>query len=259
MKKNQLVAGVVLAIFSGAAYAGQEVGIRNVFAPSVGYDDNDQIEVVVDGVLPNGCYQLEKTVVAKSGARELFFKQFATRKPIAACAVSDEQLPAYLKLPQNYTLPITLGHLKAGTYRLAFAHDSGQRVEAKMAVEPAQNKNIDNTLYAPVTGVFVPEIVYEDESVEVGLTGVFGSFCLDFLSAPKIKYLGQTIVILPEMKTDETSDCRTAPRPLTRVVSLGKLTPGRYLIHVRSTTGKAVLRAFSVLNAKDNPDKNEGI
>jgi len=33
-----------------------EVPVGHVFVPAVGYDDNDNIEIMFDGILPNGCY-----------------------------------------------------------------------------------------------------------------------------------------------------------------------------------------------------------
>ena len=46
-----------------------EAPVLKVFAPSLGYDDNDLVQVVVDGVMPNACYQQGRSEVKVDPSR----------------------------------------------------------------------------------------------------------------------------------------------------------------------------------------------
>ena len=56
-----IFASLTLAL-TGNAYASRvEVLLGEVFVPDVGYEDKNNIEITVDGYLPNSCYQIADT------------------------------------------------------------------------------------------------------------------------------------------------------------------------------------------------------
>jgi hypothetical protein len=67
-----------------------EVPVSNVFAPARGFDDNDFVQIVIDGKLPNSCYLQDETKVNLDRAsKTIVVKQLALRRQDGDCATSD--------------------------------------------------------------------------------------------------------------------------------------------------------------------------
>ena len=55
-----------------------EVPIQYVFVPKVGYDDNDNVQIVLDGFLPNSCYTMAGNMAEPTRDPRVFrIRQFA--------------------------------------------------------------------------------------------------------------------------------------------------------------------------------------
>jgi hypothetical protein len=57
---------------------------------------------------------------------------------------------------------------------------------------------------------------------------------------------GDVVVVQPLVRVDLTSKCLMYLRPFSQEVMFPNLTEGRYLIHIRSTNGRALNRVLSV-------------
>ncbi len=243
--KNVFI-GITVLFCSQIAFATQMVEghIERVFLPPSGYDSNDNVQVMIDGVLPNQCQQIAKTEITFDSAnREFRIRQWAQIRPIADC--QRRELPPYLGIPGRYTKEVSLGVLPAGEYKVSF-QQNGIVMRRGFLVAAAQTSSTDDAIYAPVSDFFVPEMVKETESVQIVLTGVIGSRCLGWKNI-EVDRFHDIMVIKPKMKFVSTNFCSDTPWALEKVVSLGRLKPGRYMIHVRSMNGQALSRIFSVI------------
>lgn len=200
----------------------------DVFAP-VGFDDNDEAEVVVDGYLPDTCYRLAKTEVETvPSENRIIVRQWARRFP-GVC----------LQVILPYTVEARIGQLPAGD----FAIEAGGVTVERLAIKPASNPGPDDHLYAPVDTARIETL---PSGTWVTLEGRFTNTCMTWDEIQVINS-GKTIEVLPIVAMRDGSDCTATETPFSRRVQLPQtLTEGRHVVHVRSLNGKAVNVAFSV-------------
>src|SRR5262245_61713843 len=114
-----------MALASNAAMADPtgvvvEAPIKAVLAPPAGYDDNDNIQVVIHGYLPNNCYTLARTEVERKGENEFQVRAFAYKQTKGVCA-EGASLPMHMNQIVPFTTDSVVGQLKAGRYHLNYA------------------------------------------------------------------------------------------------------------------------------------------
>lgn len=243
MKKIILV---VLAALSFRAMADHtvEAKIDRVFIPPTGYDTNDTVQVMLDGSLSNQCQQVTDTDVRFDAENKVFYiRQIAKVRSLREC--HQTPLPRHLGLPGYFSKEISLGILNAGKYKIEFRGDGGWSSRS-FSVSEAQTETTDDEIYAPVSNFFVPEMMEENNNVQIILTGVIGSRCLGWKDV-EVENLGDIFVIKPKMQIVSTKFCSITPWPLEKIVSLGKIKAGRYMVHIRSVNGQSLSRMFSVV------------
>ena len=207
---------------------------RSLFVP-VGFDDNDDVVVVLDGYIGDPCDKLRapKVIIDKANGS-------ITITPMKERV--GENCPEIL-VP--YQQVVNLGTLPMGTYAVQTFDDKLGEI---LSVKKAPFATPDDHLYAPVDSAHV--------SVQVSGTmtaTVRGRLTDSCLSIEKVEVLpsGRTMVVLPIMKKSATDPqgaaCQPIERPFESRVELPVLTAGRYLLHVRSLNGQSVNEVFSVL------------
>ena len=228
----------------------QEVALEEVFVSPVGYDSNDNIEIVLDGKLPSACYDLFQTKIIPVPEKNKFLiKQFIRQKHLTECETEHSEHQGEI-FPVQFTTVVSLGELAAGEYRIDYkkAASSGTKGVKTFQVSTATAEGIDDHLYAPVSSAFIPELIYSTPNAQVILTGILGNSCMEMLpSDVQVEKYGNIFVILPKLKLSMQQECVANPRPLQQFVSLGAVEPGRYLVHVRSMTGRSVNKTFTVI------------
>lgn len=205
--------------------------ISAVYAPS-GFDDNDNVQVVIEGVFPNSCYWAGPVKVAIQGKRieikhEAYFVD-------GHC----------YDMMSFYTKVVDIGVLKADHYAIYLPQ--GGVPSAHLPVKKATQNNktgiVDDYLYAPVKKA---EIISRNPHL-LRLEGIFpnGAMQLDrvIISAP----VNHVIDILPIAKVDEAKVKDQSPPvsfvhqvDLSSIKELGKES-GRFLIHIRALNGLSV-------------------
>lgn len=238
-----LITGTALADHSGHKV---EVSINQVYIAPTGYDDNDNIQLIIDGEFPSQCYQIANTSYSVDEDKKLILvRQIARLKDTTDCRRNP--LPDHLKYPTRFSVEINLGVLVSGEYVVSFKSRVNQKGEVKFKIEKAKTESTDEFIYAPVSDVFIPEMIYETQNAEVILTGVLDSLCL-YWKEIDIDRFANIIVVMPKMQmASAPNQCRQSPEPLEKIVSLGEVKEGRYLLHVRSMSGKGINRMFSVI------------
>jgi hypothetical protein len=215
-----------------------EILIGDIFIPQTGYDDNDPVQFTLAGYFQNSCYQLADTVVDKD-ANVFTVHQFASHPP-STCA--NPRIAAFSK-------DITLGVLPAGQYRSIFDLDPSPGLpirEADFSVSAARTQNVDDYSYAPVGEIAIPDVVNGIGNIPVTLSGIFNSSCQE-LKEVRVLPEDYTLVVLPILGTKHGVACVPQLSRFTHTLTLGHLSEGRYLLHVRTPNGGAINRVFSVI------------
>lgn len=232
------------SVFAADFLTEVEVPIENTFVPHRGYDDNDNIQIVVHGLLPNSCYQIGKTTVEQKNGRYTI-KQFATKDEGSFCS-QEGNLPPHLQQMVPFTNEIELGALKEGTYNIDFKTMNSEINSRSFQVSQASVQTVDSLRYAAVSNAVIPEVIYDTNNVTVNLMGVFTNTCTTF---DQIQILKQddVYVVLPTVKVRNDVQCIQMMIPFEKKISLGEITKGEFLVHVRSQSGRSVNRIFEVI------------
>lgn len=204
-----------------------------VFVPN-GFDSNDEVEVVVDGYLPDTCYRLAKTEFeVVPNEQRIIVRQWARRFP-GVC----------LQVILPYTTDAHIGQLPAGD----FAIEVGGVTVERLQVRTASNPGPDDHFYAPVDSARVEQVA--GGRYWATLEGRFTNTCMQWQDVQVINS-GKTIEVLPIVELREGQDCVAAEIPFSKRVELPEtITEGRHVVHVRSLNGKAINAAFTVYPAR---------
>ncbi len=220
-----------LAVTATPAWADEIVDVvaERVFVPT-GFDDNDDVEIVVDGVFPDTCYHLAPgtfVVDAAGGSVTLFPK---ARRSDAMC----------LMLPVPYTYVFNIGKMPMGAFKVK----TGTLVK-DLPVAEATSAGPDDELYAAVDNATISR--HPDGSLRVVLEGTYTNTCMTWDRTEIVHLNPEVVEILPIVKIASRPDCRDEKFPFKGVsVVLPSVPPGRFLAHVRAMNGGSVNRVFTV-------------
>lgn len=233
MRQGLLVLVSVL-LFSGFANAFVSlpelvsVGLGQTFIP-MGYDDNDQVQFVVDGVLSNSCYKLAPHEVSvDKNSRSIEVRSHAY-KYSGIC----------LQMLFDYHYTVDVGLLEAGDYKVVDA--ASQQVVGNLPVQVSQNEGPDDQLYAPVR-----DAVVDTKAGTVTLTGAFKQGCFKFKKIEVVKNASNVVLVKPIIDKDATADCDLGNYPFTEVRPLPQNISGRNLLHVRVLNGRSINKLFEM-------------
>jgi hypothetical protein len=221
-----------LVFWAGSAIAatGQLVPISSerTFAPQ-GFDDNDQIQVVIEGKLDNDCYRL--------GTPNVRIDDVSHQVLIQPRAAYFQWLCLEVQVPWTQVVPI--GPLAAGAWTI---HVGSSGESATMAVKSASALSPDDHVYAPVEALFVD---VHDGLATATIRGHFTTRCADFEDIRVIDS-GKTIEVLPIMTAGSARSCERSDTPFERQITLPQKSAGRYLVHVRSLNGAALNQVYEI-------------
>lgn len=222
------LAGLYLSS-GGALYGATPIPATQLWIPA-GFDDNDDVVIVAEGVLPDTCHQLsDPSVEVGSGNSNIAVTLQAT---VAAgqCA----------PVPVPFQQEIYLGQLTSGIWSVTV---NGLAAEQLLNVARATGSGIDDYIYAPVERVKVKVDEATGQSV-IQLRGKLSVSCLTWKEA-RLIVQPTVFVILPILEQTST-DCRPATRLIAHDIPVpSDLANGRYLIHVRSLNGRAINHVFN--------------
>ena len=236
---SALVASPLVCLGIAKAMEQEEVPVEKVFVPALGYDDNDNVVIRVEGTLPDPCYVLGNTEVKVLPDKTFEVHQYAWRRDSGICAGRDdlEESP--------FSEDVSLGQLTAGDYRIAQHPADAQTTFRPLNVAKSVVGTMDDFNYANATQVSVPDVVLASQDVIATVTGTLASSC-NLITDVKVERQGDVFVVRPiEAKK---GDCGYILKYFKKEVSLGKLPVGEYMIHVRAKNGRAVERTFQVLS-----------
>lgn len=212
------------------AFAADPVTIAadRLFVPD-GYDQNDEIIVVLDGSLPDTCYQIKKPE----------FKIDEAHFTIVITPQAWINTGNCVATPVPYSLEVDFGTLKPGIWEVDVVNSN---IHRDLKVDPSASASPDDFVYAPVEQARI-EFNQPQGRKELILKGHIFANCLDW-QAISILDQGEVIVVLPVLKRI-SEQCESANLAFTKRVNLPTtMSPGRHLVHIRSLNGRALNIVF---------------
>jgi hypothetical protein len=215
--------------------------VERVFVP-LGFDDNDDIELIVHGNFPNTCYKVgPTTAVADAAAKTVTITAQAYKYPGAYCA----------QVIVPYIQPVKIGTLKPGEYRVIVA-DAPDTPTTTLTVAAATTSDADDFLYAPVEQAGLAADA--DGTMTLTLEGVYPYMFVGCMVMDEVRIdetPGHILVVRPIATTagDDDEGCRNQAASKKFVVKQAvdfPLTAAEYLLHVRVLAGSSVNRLIEI-------------
>lgn len=196
---------------------------NTIYVPG-GFDSNDSVQIVGEGMFRNTCYRPANTLYSVDHEK----------KEIRLGPVAYEYGGLCLQMILPFERVIDVGILKPGKYDVVLSSD-GKKL-GEIPVRLATTASPDDVLYAPISQAF-----FHQRGVvgEILLTGEFLSDCVT-LDDVKITVEPKVIVVQPIAKVEDRTMCLRGRFPFSKVVKVEFVPKGRYLLHVRSLNGKSV-------------------
>lgn len=200
--------------------------VDHLFVPK-GFDNNDNVEIVVTGNFPNTCYSRNKV--------EVKLKDEVIDVSVTALSVHHEK-DVCEKIEIPFMENVTIGNLQAGDYKVIVNNN----LKEELKVDIASSRSVDNHLYALIN--------YVDLGFTGGLSGeafLVGRVQENCLALDEVKYISNgkdTLSILPIMKK-VSDDCTGERRYLEVPVKFQPkaFASDKILLFVRTMDGKSVI------------------
>lgn len=219
-----------------------DVTPSRVYAP-MGFDDNDNAQIVIDGLLPDTCYKLGHTLIRIDHATaKVHVRQQAFYYPGAWCA--DVRIP--------YVQTVNLGILKSGQYEILIEKDDEAPVSTtSLPIAISTTQSPDDFLYAPITDAHLEKSSTAFEGVPrktptVVLNGYFSSTCMSMRTVKMDVRPNNVIEVRPIVNMERGIACAQVASEFKVAVPLGQIQEGRYLIHIRSLNGQSINRVVDL-------------
>ncbi len=222
-----------------------EVPIEKVLVPSQGFDNNDQIQIVIHGNLPDTCHLLSNYKLERLSKGQIRIRQFAVRLSQGYCRPT-EPIPPHFMLHIPFTTEIPLGQLPASPYQIIFKDPSGGARVRNFQVAAARSPSIDEYPYASVTDTSGAPIIKAGAPTSVEMHGILNSSCVQLKGVKAVK-LNDVFVVMPTVEINSKEMCLDVIRPWSYKLELGALTEGHYLVHVRGMNGSSINHVFQVI------------
>ena len=244
-----LAAGVVLPTAAKAADAPVLVRapVEKVFVPK-GFDDNDDVELVIYGHFTNTCY--------RTGPVSTSVDEGTGTITIDAQSYFYGGLCGQIVFPYSQT--VKLGILKAGTYKITVRDTPQADTHTALAVVPAQSANPDDFLYATVDSADFTKDAAGVEQVHLEGSWPYTLYgCMTMKEVRTELADGNVMVVRPiaQIVNVPDSDPLCSAQQATHKFQIdtpltNSLAAGTYLLHVRVLNGNSVNRVEQVIGDK---------
>jgi hypothetical protein len=207
--------------------------IQKIFIPN-GFDDNDNVEVVLHGEYPNTCYR-----TGKSGA-----KIDEETKTITVWATSYRYGSAGTFCAQVITpfiQVVKVGLVNRGNYRVVYNEDAN--IARNLTVKPRTSESPDDYLYAPIENASV--LVDERNNQTIQMQGHFPYMLIGCMRLKEVvvqRDPEDVLVVLPitEIVNDESCEQMTGDHYFEAAVQVTDPLDQKGLLHVRTLNGNAI-------------------
>ena len=202
------------------------IPLNKVYVP-VGFDDNDRVQIVVEGDFPNTCYKIGPYTFHMNEVTKTLSVQQTAYKYMGVC----------IQMQVPFTQVVDLGLMRSGDWTLE--DSTAAKTLGRLPIQLAAGPGPDDFLYAPVTEAYVHK---DSETLKNALSfmGTFTDRCTR-LKEVRVHYYTDVIVVQPI--AEQIGPLHNCGHELTRfahTVLLKEDLKGTYLLHVRSMNGQAI-------------------
>ncbi len=228
LKKAVLTLGIINFALAGTPVE-KLVPISNVFSPA-GFDTNDNVEVIIEGMLPNLCH--------KSPMKKVEVKGKKIEIKITALSYHESN-PYCPEMVVPFLEKVDLGVLDKGNYDILVNGKSIYAKEGSIQIDENVSDAVDESVYANVD-----YIVKKEGSRQVLLKGYNPSDCFVLDEVQVFDNKKDVYSVLPKMK--QVSDhCPLKMVPFQYELEVPKsLKAEKTLLHVRVMDGQSVNSLF---------------
>lgn len=233
MKRYLMTAIALGALFASPAFAQDPVKKPATFNTAyypTGFDSNDNVQFVGEGMFRNTCYRPAETAVQVD----------QEKKTITVGPVAYEYAGLCLQVILPFERVIDVGILKPGVYSILQSPEGTEL--GKIPVKAASRDEADDYLYAPIDQAFFRQ---KGAQSEIYLTGSFMTNCMH-LKDVKVSVESKAVVVQPIAELEQRDGCLRGKFPFSKVVKVDLVPKGRYLLHVRSMNAKAINNLIDV-------------
>ena len=214
----------VLADFSQPKKIGAEFG--SLYIPD-GFDTNDNVQIVGEGVFPNLCYRPGVVRVAIDSVKKIVKLMPRALHYSGPC----------LQVILPWDRVVDIGVMSAGDYTVVQASQNAEnRVIGQLRIPIAKTQSADDYLYAPISQAYYEK---KDSHQTLKISGEFSNDCTKLVNVA-VKVQRNVIVVQPISEMDVNAQCKPGKFAFEKTTDLPKVPSGRYLIHVRSLNGKSI-------------------
>jgi hypothetical protein len=213
----------ILLLSTLQTYAAMEKVLLNgrLYLPK-GFDDNDLVEVIVVGVLPDTCHKNPVFEIERNDPNYT----------ISLYAYYQEGSEGCRKTNLPYLETISFGMMKSGQYGMILNTPTNQMTEI-LKVSASISGQKDDFNYGNVTG-----IIESEKGREIEITGVNPLSCMKFNSLGS-KIQKDVIVLQPKFTHEGNCDTKPTPFRIKYIVPyLQNQSPG-IMLHVRIMDGRS--------------------
>lgn len=208
-----------------AATTSENIMPNKVYTP-MGFDSNDNSEIVLSGNLPNLCF---KSPTAKFTVDQ---KNINIEFQATYLQPQDQECT---KISVPYLETLSVGVLDKGTYDVTV---NGQSFTQLKIVE-ATSSAVDDFIYANID--YVEE---NDANRELTLVGNNPSDCVELDQVKVIQNANKTLTVLPILK-QVAEVCNQVMVPFEYKISVPRMTGVKaILIHVRKMDGRSINKLY---------------
>lgn len=227
-----------------------EVPLETALTPETGFDNNDNVQVVVHGMLPNACYTIgESKLTHQDEGRVIEIHQFAWFRNDGLCA-QIEDLPIHMKMRIPFTKTVDLKRMAAGRYQIKYFQRNHAPKERTLMIAEAPVPAVDSFDYAIITNVESKDFFSSKQKPQLLIRGMLNTTCVVLDEPLQIERQGDVTVILPKTHQIPNMACAEVLVPFERVIDLEIAPVGHHLIHIRSMGGQSMNRVIEVLPQK---------
>lgn len=227
-----IIASAIAAGFQNFSHADTKKVVlkpSSIFAP-VGFDDNDNSQIIFGGFYPNSCYKQASPVVSiDDDKNRIFITNRAFYRTEEKC----------MQVLIPYTQVANIGALEPGKYEIYFENEEGSfdLIDRKVTVKRALRTDTDDHFYAPITQAFVD--LEDINNPELIVSGLFTNTCMK-LKDIRFERLEDDILTVIPLAVYTDLRCKDQKVPFQKRVKLPRNLFGDTLIHIRSLGGRSV-------------------
>lgn len=243
MKTKQLLFSLALGLGATAEAQNakpliEDAPVEAIFVPS-GFDDNDNVEVVIHGTFPDGCHRV--------GSAKADVDKAKRRITISATSIVDQNEYCVQSLTP-FIQPVSLGNLDEGSYQVVYAKNP--EVMESLAVDRRKTESPDDYLFATVENAYI-DVNRETGKQSLKLQGHFPHYFIGCMVIREVRVVRDPVdvlVVQPIAEVVNTDVCasQAADRSYEYTVGLQEPFQGEGLLHVRTINGTSLNRFLNI-------------